>query len=147
MQKKIRCTIEDIGFEEDTKHEIWLTFLYSPLSHYIVDGKVVIRPDNEQRTVLLLNNCRVKYPDLMDEDYCHMLLELVKTGVANLYISPDKMTGIESKDCPDKNGDSIHNVLHNCVISGNENSLIVGGNVTVGSSNVQGYKADHGGLM
>ena len=61
MQKKIRCTIEDIGFEEDTQHEIWLTFLYSPLSRYIVDEKVVIRPVDEQRTVLLLNNCRVKY--------------------------------------------------------------------------------------
>ena len=76
-----------------------------------------------------------------------MLLELVKTGVANLYISPDKMTGKESKDCPDKNEDSIHNVLHNFVISGNENSLSVGGNVTVGSSNLRGYKASRGGLM
>ena len=33
--KKIRCTIEDIDFTEETKHEIWLTFLYSPLKCYI----------------------------------------------------------------------------------------------------------------
>ena len=147
-QKKIWCTIEDIGFEEETKHEIWLTFLYSPLRRYIVDGKVVIRPDDEQRTVMLLNKFRVNYPDQMDEEYCHMLLELVKTGVANLYIPTDKMTDIDSNtDYPDKNGDSIHNVLHNCVISGNENSLSVGGNLNMGSSNVGGYKANHGGLM
>ena len=101
-KQKKWCTIEDIGFKEETKHEIWLTFLYSPLRCYIVDVKVVICLDNEQRTVMLMNNCWVKYPDLMDEDYCHMLLELVKTGGANLYIPPDKMTGIESKDCPDK---------------------------------------------
>ena len=60
----------------------------------------------------------------------------------------DKMTDIDSNtDYPDKNGDSIHNVLHNCVISGNENSLSVGGNLNMGSSNVGGYKANHGGLM
>ncbi len=38
--KKIRCTIEDIGFIEETKHEIWLTFLYYPLKRYIVEGKL-----------------------------------------------------------------------------------------------------------
>ena len=55
-KKKFCCTIEDIDFTEETKHEIWLTFLYSPLKRYIVEGKVVIRPDDEQRTEILLNN-------------------------------------------------------------------------------------------
>ena len=86
----IPCTIEDIDFTEETKHEIWLTFLYSPLKRYIVEGKVVIRPDDEQRTEILLNNSQVNYPDIADKEYCHMLLELVKTAVFHLYISKDK---------------------------------------------------------
>jgi len=146
-QKKIRCTIEDIGFEEETKHEIWLTFLYSPLKRYIVDGKVVIRPDDEQRTEILLNNSQVNYPDIADKEYCHMLLELVKTAVFHLYISKDKTSGMENEEYSDNNGDSIKNVLHNCVISGNENSVSVGGNVSVGSATIGDVKADRGGLM
>ncbi len=113
MQKNtIRCTIEDIDFTEETKHEIWMTVLYSPLKCYIVKGKVVIRPDNEQCTVILLNNSQVNYPDIADKEYCHMLLELVKTAVFHLYISPDKTSGMEIEDYPDNNGDSIQNVLH-----------------------------------
>ena len=72
MQKNtIQCTIEDIDFTEETKHEIWLTFLYSPLKRYIVEGKVVICPDDEQRTEILLNNSQVNYPDIADKVYCH----------------------------------------------------------------------------
>ena len=72
MQKNtIRCTIEDIDFTEETKHEIWLTFLYSPLKRYIVEGKVVIHPDDEQRTEILLNNSQVNYPDIADKEHCH----------------------------------------------------------------------------
>ena len=59
----IPCTIEDIDFTEETKHEIWLTFLYSPLKRYIVEGKVVIHPDVEQRTEILMNNSQVNHPD------------------------------------------------------------------------------------
>ncbi len=65
--KDIWCTIEDIGFTEETKHKIWLTFLYSPLKRQVVEGKVVIRPDDEQRTEILLNNSWVTYPDLVDK--------------------------------------------------------------------------------
>ena len=91
MQKNtIRCTNEDIDFTEETKHEIWLTFLYSPLKRYIVEGKVVIRPDDEQRTEILLNNSQVNHLDIADKEYCHMLLELVNTAVFHLYISKDK---------------------------------------------------------
>ena len=148
MQKKtICCTIEDIDFTEETKHEIWLTFLYSPLKRYIVEGKVVIRPDDEQRTEILLNNSQVNYPDIADKEYCHMLLELVKTAVFHLYISKDKTSGMENEDYSDNNGDSIKNVLHNCVINGNENSLSIGGNVSVGSATIGDVKADRGGLM
>ncbi len=148
MQKNtIRCTIEDIDFTEETKHEIWLTFLYSPLKRYIVKGKVVIRPDDEQHTEILLNNSQVNYTDIADKEYCHMLLELVKTAVFYLYISKDKTSGMENEEYSDNNGDSIKNVLHNCVISGNENSLSVGGNVSVGSATIGDVKADHGGLM
>ena len=143
----IRCTIEDIDFTEETKHEFFLTFLYSPLKCYIVEGKVVICPDNEQRTEILLNNSRVNYPDLVDKEYCHILLELVKTAVFNLYISPDKTSGMKIEDYSDNNGDSIQNVLHNCIISGNENSLSIGGNVSVGRANIGSVKADHSGLM
>ena len=143
----IHCTIEDIDFTEETKHEIWLTFLYSPLKRYIVEGKVVIRPDDEQRTEILLNNSQVNYPDIADKEYCHMLLELVNTAVFHLYISKDKTSGMEKEEYSDNNGDSIKNVLHNCVISGNENSLSVGGNVSVGSATIGDVKADRGGLM
>lgn len=146
-KNKIPCTIEDIDFTEETKHDIWLTFLYSPLKRYIVEGKVVIRPDDEQRTEILLNNSQVNYPDIADKEYCHMLLELVKTAVFHLYISKDKTSGMENEDYSDNNGDSIKNVLHNCVISGNENSLSVGGNVSVGSATIGDVKADRGGLM
>ena len=146
-KNKIPCTIEDIGFTEESKHEIWLTFLYSPLKRYIVEGKVVICPDDEQRTEILLNNSQVNYPDIADKEYCHMLLELVKTAVFHLYISTDKISGMENEEYSDNNGDSIKNVLHNCVISDNKNSLSVGGNVSVGSATIGDVKADHGGLM
>ncbi len=43
---------------------------------------------------------------------------------------------MEIEDFLDNNGDSIQNVLHNCVISGNENSPSVGGNVSVGSATI-----------
>ena len=146
-KKTIQCQIEDIAFTEETKHEIWLTFLYSPLKCYIVEGKVVIRPDDEQRTEILLNNSQVNYPDIADKEYCHMLLELIKTAVFHLYISQDKTSDMENEDHPDNNGDSIQNVLHNCVINGNENSLSIGGNVSVGSVTIGDVKADRGGLM
>ncbi len=148
MQKNtICCTIKDIDFTEETKHEIWLTFLYAPLKRYIVDGKVVIRPDDEQRTEILLNNSQVNYPDIADKEYCHMLLELVNTAVFHLYISKDKTSGMENEEYSDNNGDSIKNVLHNCVINGNENFLSVGGNVSVGSATIGDVKADRGGFM
>ena len=76
-----------------------------------------------------------------------MLLELVNTAVFHLYISKDKTSGMEKEEYSDNNGDSIKNVLHNCVISGNENSLSIGGNVSVGSATIWDVKADHGGLM
>ena len=82
MQKNIPCTIEDIDFTEETKHEIWLTFLYSPLKRYIVEGKVVIHPDDEQLTEILLNNSQVNFPDIADKEYCHMLLNLLKLQFA-----------------------------------------------------------------
>ena len=110
-------------------------------------GEVVIRPDNEQCTVILLNNSQVNYPDIFDKEYCHMLLGFIKTAVFHLYILQDKTSGMENEDYPDNNGDSIKNVLHNCVISGNKNSLSVGGNVTVGSATIGDVKADRGGLM
>ena len=97
--------------------------------------------------MILLNNSQVNYPDIADKEYCHMLLELVKTAIFHLYISQDKTSGMEIEDYPDNNGDSIKNVLHNCVISGNENSLSVGGNVSVDSAAIGGVKADRGGLM
>ena len=97
--------------------------------------------------MILLNNSQVNYPEIADKEYYHMLLELIKTAVFHLYISPDKASGMEIEDYPDNNGDSIQNVLHNCVISGNENSLCVGGNVSVGSATIGGVKADRGGLM
>ena len=31
-------------------------------------GEVVIRPDDEQRTEILLNNSQVNYPDLVDKE-------------------------------------------------------------------------------
>ena len=124
-----------------------MTFLYSPLKHYIVEGKVVIRPDDEQGTEILLNNSQVNHPDIADKEYCHVLLELVKTAVFHLYISKDKTSGIENEEYSDNNGDSIQNVLHNCVINGNENSLSVGGNVSVGSATIGDVKAYRGGLM
>ena len=97
--------------------------------------------------MILLNNSRVDYPDLVDKEYCHMLLELIKSAVFHLYISPDKISGIENEDYPGNNGDSIQNVLHNCIISGNKNSLSIRGNVSVGSATIGGVKADCGGLM
>ena len=110
-------------------------------------GEVVIRPDDEQRTEILLNNSQVNYPDIADKEYCHMLLELIKTVGFHLYISQDKTSGMENADYPDNNGDSIQNMLYNYVISGNENSLSVGGNVSVGSATIGSVKADRGGLM
>ena len=76
-----------------------------------------------------------------------MLLELVETAVFLLYISKDKTSGMENEEYSDNNCDSIKNVLHNCVISGNENSLSVGGNVSVGSATIGDVKAESGGLM
>ena len=70
-KKHNSLNIEDIDFTEETKHEIWLTFLYSPLKRYIVEGKVVIRTDDEQRTEILLNNSQVNYPDIADKEHCH----------------------------------------------------------------------------
>ena len=75
-------------------------------------GEVVIRPDDEQRTEILLNNSQVNYPDVADKEYCHMLLELVKTAVFHLYISKDKTSGMENEEYSDNNGDSIQNMLH-----------------------------------
>ncbi len=95
----------------------------------------------------MLNNSQVNHPDIADKEYCHMLLELVKTAVFHLYISKDKISGMENEEYSDNNGDSIKNVLHNCVISGNENSLSVGGNVSVGGATIGDVKADRGGLM
>ena len=86
--------------------------------------------------MILLNNSQVNYPDIVDKEYCHMLLELVKTAVFHLYISQDKTSGMENEEYSDNNGDSIKNVLHNCVISGNKNSLSIGGNVSVGSATI-----------
>ena len=54
---------------------------------------------------------------------------------------------MENEDYPDNNGDSTQNVLHNCIISGNEKSLSVGGTVSVSSATIGGVKADRGGLM
>ena len=54
---------------------------------------------------------------------------------------------MENEDYSDNNDDSIKNVLHNCVISDNENSLSVGGNVSVGSTTIGDVKADRGGLI
>ena len=110
-------------------------------------GEVVIRPDDEQRTEILLNNSQVNYPDIADKEYCHMLLELVNTAVFHLYISTDKTSGMEKEEYSDNNGDSIKNVLHNCIINGNESSFSIGGNVSVGSASIGGVKADCGGLM
>ncbi len=110
-------------------------------------GEVVICPDDEQRTEILLNNSQVNYPDKADKEYCHMLLELVKNAVFHLYISKEKTSCMENEKYSDNNDDSIQNVLHNCVINGNENSLSVGGNVSVGIANIGDVKADRGGLM
>ena len=97
--------------------------------------------------MILLNNSQVNYPEIADKEYYHMLLELVKTAVFHLYISKDKTSGMENKDYSDNNGDSIKNVLHNCIISGNKKFLSIGVNVSVGNATIGGVKADRGGLM
>ncbi len=53
---------------------------------------------------------------------------------------------MENEEYSDNNGDSIKNVLHNCVINGNENSLSVGGNVSVGSATIEDVTS-HGYLI
>ena len=147
----IKCTLEDVALSDQTKHDIWLTFLHSPLKRYIVKGRIVIRPDDEGRTAALLDESRANNPDEDEEDkeYYQMLLGLVKTGIQNLYIIPafteGKTSGMEIEDLPNNNSHPIQNVHHTCVVSGNENSLTVAGDVNVG--NIKRVTGGLGGLM
>ena len=159
----IKCTLEDVALSDQTKHDIWLTFLHSPLKCYIVEGRIVIRPDDEGRTAALLDESRANNPDEDEEDkeYYQMLLGLVKTGIQNLYIIPaftegktsgmeiedpeGKTSGMEIEDLPNNNSHPIQNAHHTCVVSGNENSLTVAGDVNVG--NIKRVTGGLGGLM
>jgi hypothetical protein len=142
-KKGIMCTVEDCHHNNPVaKHEYWLAFLNSPLKRFIIEGRVVIHPDDEQLSVELLDE---SMPD--DEEHRELLLTIVSTTISNLYNTQRKSSGMEVEDLFDNESHPVSNMQRGtCFVSGNDNSLIIKGDVNAGNVK-KTVKCSLGGLM
>ena len=130
----IMCTVEDCHHNNPVaKHDYWLAFLNSPLKRFIIEGRVVIRPDDEDLSVKLLDE---SMPDDNEEhrELRELLLTIVKTTISNLYQIQRKSPGMEVEDLFDNESHPVSNMQRGtCFVRGNDNSLIIEGDVNAGN--------------
>ena len=69
-----------------------------------------------------------------DEEHRELLLTIVSTTISNLYNTQRKSSGMEVEDLFDNESHPVSNMQRGtCFVSGNDNSLIIKGDVNAGN--------------
>ena len=108
-------------------------FLEFSLEALFIEGRVVIHPDDEKLSVKLLDE---SMPDDNEEhrELRELLLTIVKTTISNLYQIQRKWPGMEVEDLFDNESQPVSNMQRGtCFVRGNDNSLIIEGDVNAGN--------------